>query len=89
MTAIGDANLLDIEARRARGLGFRGKACIHPTQIQGVHAAFAYSDAETEWARRVVRAARASGGEAVSVDGEMVDKPIVLKAFEIVASADR
>lgn len=87
-TTIDDANMLDRDARRARDLGFRGKACIHPAQIRGVHMAFAYSDTETEWARRVVRAARASGGEAVSVDGKMVDKPIVLKALEIVASAD-
>lgn len=89
MTAIDDASRLERDARRARSLGFRGKACIHPTQVRAVHAAFAYSESETEWARRVVRAARASSGEAIVVDGKMVDKPIVLKALEIEAASSQ
>lgn len=89
VTAIDDADTLDHDTRRARCLGFGGKACIHPGQVRGVHTAFAYSHAEKEWAHRVVGAARASGGEAVSVDGKMIDKPIVLRALEIVASADQ
>ncbi|KWC17011.1 HpcH/HpaI aldolase/citrate lyase family protein [Burkholderia ubonensis] len=89
VTSINDAGVLERDARRARSLGFRGKACIHPAQIRAVHAGFAYSEAEMEWAHRVVGAARASGGEAIVVDGRMVDKPIVLKAIEIAAASSQ
>ncbi|RQR59880.1 CoA ester lyase [Burkholderia sp. Bp9125] len=88
-TTIDDASRLERDARRARSLGFRGKACIHPAQVPAVHAAFAYSESEIAWARRVVTAALASGGEAIMVDGEMVDKPVVLKALEIEAASSR
>ncbi|RQR27449.1 hypothetical protein DIE22_30815 [Burkholderia sp. Bp9142] len=76
------------EARGARGAkrnGFGGKLCIHPKQIEPVHAGFAYSTEELAWAQRVVSAVRASGGGAVAVDGKMVDRPVELKALKILA----
>ena len=41
------------------------------------------TDAEIEWAGRVITAARAGG--VVSVDGKMVDRPVVLRAEDILA----
>ena len=48
-----DTAALRDDCRRARGLGFRGKACIHPSQVPVVHAAFVPTAAELEWAREV------------------------------------
>ena len=44
--------------------------------------------AEADWARRVMDAT-ASGAGAVQVDGRMVDRPVVLKARDILARAQR
>jgi citrate lyase subunit beta / citryl-CoA lyase len=60
----------------ARSLGFNGKWCIHPAQIEVVNEVFSPTQGEIEWARKVVEAyeeANAAGRGAVSVDGQMVD----------------
>jgi citrate lyase subunit beta/citryl-CoA lyase len=67
---------LERSARRARTLGFDGKAAIHPTQVPVIHRVFAPSPEEIERARKVVEAleAAARAGRAVAtVDGEMVE----------------
>jgi L-alanine-DL-glutamate epimerase-like enolase superfamily enzyme len=56
-----------------------GTVCIHPKQVGAVRAAFAPTEAELDWARRVLAAA-ASGVGAVQVDGRMVDRPVLRKA---------
>jgi citrate lyase subunit beta/citryl-CoA lyase len=60
----------------ARSLGFDGKWCIHPAQIETVNEVFSPTPREVEWARRVVAAyeeASAAGTGAISVDGQMID----------------
>jgi citrate lyase subunit beta/citryl-CoA lyase len=60
----------------ARSLGFDGKWCIHPAQIETVNEAFTPTEREIEWARKVVKAyeeAGAAGRGAISVDGQMID----------------
>ena len=47
---------LEEQCRLARALGFRGKACIHPAQLETINRVFAPSESEIEWARRVVDA---------------------------------
>lgn len=77
--AIDDEAGLVAEARRARGLGFSGKMCIHPSQIAPVHRVFSPSAEEVDRAARVVsafRAAVADGRASVALDGKMVDYPI-------------
>ncbi len=83
--AIDDVAALTSDARRARRLGFGAKLCIHPRQVALVHAAFAPSDDEVAWAKRVVAAAEASAGAAVAVDGRMVDRPVLLRAQTLLA----
>jgi len=68
---------------RARRLGFGGKLCIHPKQILPVHECFGPSSEELAWASRVVEAAGKAGGAAVSLDGEMIDRPVVARAEAI------
>ncbi len=74
---------------RARRLGFGGKLCIHPRQVDPVNKGFLPSAREVAWARRVVEAARASGTGAIRLDGELVDKPVVERAKAILARAER
>jgi len=79
-TATQDAEALAADAQRSRRFGFGAKLCIHPAQVAGVHQALAPTDAECDWARRVLAAEVAAGGGAFSVDGKMVDPPVLLLA---------
>jgi citrate lyase subunit beta/citryl-CoA lyase len=63
---------------------------INPNQIPLVHAAFAPTGDEVRKARRVIEAAReaeARGSGVVSLDGKMIDKPIVVRAERVLALA--
>jgi citrate lyase subunit beta/citryl-CoA lyase len=76
---------LAADTARARRGGFGAKLCIHPEQVAPVHAALGPSADELAWARRVVDAIRASGGGVVSLDGRMVDAPVVRLAERLLA----
>ncbi|MFO1172743.1 MAG: CoA ester lyase [Hyphomicrobiaceae bacterium] len=82
-----DAALLTEEARRARTLGFGGKLLIHPKQIAPVRAGLRPSEAEIALARRIVEAAARQGEGAISLDGRMIDVPVLTKARRIVSQA--
>lgn len=82
-----NAELLTRRTRRAFDLGFRGKLCIHPSQVAVVHDAILPADEEIAWARRIVDGAGDLQGAAVQVDGEMVDRPVLLKARDILTRA--
>jgi citrate lyase subunit beta/citryl-CoA lyase len=88
-TALDDGAQVSSDTHRARRLGFGGKLCIHPKQVAHVNAAFAPSAQELAWARRVLAAAASSHGAAVALDGRMVDRPVILKAEQIVREAAR
>jgi citrate lyase subunit beta / citryl-CoA lyase len=60
----------------ARSLGFDGKWCIHPAQIETVNEVFQPTEEETEWAKKVLEAyeeASAAGRGAITLDGQMID----------------
>jgi citrate lyase subunit beta/citryl-CoA lyase len=82
-TAIDDAEALRADALRARRLGFGAKLCIHPKQVAIVEQAFAPTEDERAWARRVMDAAERAKGGVVAVDGHMVDRPVLLRARAI------
>lgn len=88
-TDTGNAQRLDLDARRARAFGFGGKLCIHPAQVGGVNLALGYSEAELDWARRVLALAVQHGGEAFSLDGRMVDLPVIRTAEAMLAQAPK
>lgn len=75
------ANYRDEEGLRksslvARSLGFDGKWCIHPGQVETVNEVFSPTEKELEWARKVMgvyEEANAAGSGSISVDGQMVD----------------
>ncbi|MAM13991.1 MAG: CoA ester lyase [Rhizobiaceae bacterium] len=79
-----DLTIAHDDACHARDLGMSGKLCIHPKQIPEVMRAFAPTEDEIGWARRVL----ASGDGAASVDGAMVDEPVRIRARAILAQLD-
>lgn len=77
---------LEQEAALARSLGFGGKLCIHPAQVEIVNRVFGPSEEQFAWARAAIGAYErglAGGRGAVSLDGEMIDAPVVERARAI------
>jgi citrate lyase beta subunit len=72
----GDEEGLRKSSLVARSLGFDGKWCIHPSQIETVNEVFSPTEKEIEWAKKVVSAyeeANTAGSGSISVDGNMID----------------
>ena len=86
-TAIADIQRLQVDTARSRRFGFGAKLCIHPAQVATVKAAFAPTAAELDWARRVMQAHAQAGGGAFSLDGRMVDAPVLLLAQNTLAGS--
>lgn len=82
--AVDDAAALEADLALARACGFGAKLCIHPRQVEAVHALLAPTPEQRDWAARVLAASQASAG-AVQVDGKMVDRPVLLRAQAILA----
>ena len=64
-------------------MGYQGKLCIHPDQVDPVNAVFTPSDDDVDFAEKVVKAfeeAEAQGLASIQVDGYFVDYPIVDQA---------
>jgi citrate lyase subunit beta / citryl-CoA lyase len=76
---LADLDGLRTEAADAAASGFAAKACIHPTQVEPVRAAFRPTAAELDWAARVLAAAETSAG-VFAFEGRMVDQPILSQA---------
>lgn len=85
-TVFSDVN--DMEALKqsvieAKALGFEGKGCIHPRQIQVVNEAFAPTGKEIEKAKKIVLAfeeAEKKGLGVVALGSKMIDAPVVKRA---------
>ncbi|PKN54226.1 MAG: CoA ester lyase [Deltaproteobacteria bacterium HGW-Deltaproteobacteria-14] len=79
------------QCAQGRELGFDGKTLIHPKQLAAANAAFAPSDAEVAWSRRVIAAhaeAAAAGKGVVLVDGRLIENLHVDNARRVVAMAE-
>jgi citrate lyase subunit beta / citryl-CoA lyase len=83
---IEDLGAVERDARRARSLGFSGKLAIHPRQVAAILGAFRASAEEIAWAKRLIEVDRDAGGSAASLNGQMVDKPLVERARRLLAS---
>lgn len=74
--------------RHARRDGFTGKLAIHPDQVAIINEAFTPDEDECRWAREVLAAFEAGGGEgALSLDGKLLDAPHLRQAERILAQA--
>ena len=84
-----DMAQVSLDTARSRRGGFGGKLCIHPAQVAPVNAAFAPTAQEIDWALRVQAAFKAAGGGVFSLDGRMVDAPVLQLALRTLAQAGR
>lgn len=84
-TSLADDSRLHADLEHAIALGFTAKLCIHPRQVAIANQLLTPSEADLEWARQVIAAAQYG---AVTVrDGQMIDRPVVLRAQAILARA--
>lgn len=83
---------LERDAALARGLGFRGKYCIHPSQVEVVNRIFSPTAEEIAEAREIVRlldeVGIAEGRAAIPVDGKMIDTPMYWQAKRLLQWAE-
>lgn len=80
------------ETETIKQLGFDGKSVINPRQIKIVHDIFAPTQREIEHANAVIYAieeASAKGSGVISLNGKMIDKPIVERAKRVLSLAER
>ena len=74
------------DVRQARRLGFTCKSTFNPRQLDVINQVFAPQPDEIAYARRIAaafREAEARGDASVAVGGQLVDRPIVLRALKI------
>ena len=86
-TQLDDEAGLFTYARRSARFGFAGVLLVHPKQLSAVQRAYAPTAAQIDWAQRIIAAAEQSNGAAVSLDGAMVDAPVIARARNILARA--
>jgi citrate lyase subunit beta/citryl-CoA lyase len=76
------------ECRIAARDGFTGKLAIHPDQVATINGAFTPSEAERAWAGEIVALFAANpGAGALSLNGQMIDRPHLVRAERILARA--
>ena len=86
-----DQDGLEQEIELDLKLGFKGKFAIHPAQLELINNMFSPQHREVEYARSVLEAwdeAEASGKGSTSLDGRMIDVPVVKRARNLLALAD-
>ena len=87
---IHDPEGLEADLEMTRTLGFDGKTCVHPLQVEAVNRCFTPLPKEIRHAERVLealRAAREANTGVCTLDGSMVDKPMEKRARDILAKA--
>jgi citrate lyase subunit beta/citryl-CoA lyase len=87
---IEDIDALRASCRSAKELGFEGKGCIHPRQVEVVNDEFTPSAEEIDKAQTIVlafREAQTQGRNAVCVGSKMIDPPVVQRALRTIARA--
>ncbi|HBM3228472.1 TPA: citrate (pro-3S)-lyase subunit beta [Klebsiella oxytoca] len=79
------------EAEHIKQLGFDGKSLVNPRQITLLHNLYAPTQKDVDHARRVVEAAKAAEREGlgvVSLNGKMIDSPIIARAHLVLSRAE-
>jgi len=89
---IKDESGFERSCERARKLGYQGKMCIYPPQIEVANRVFSPTAEQLSRATMIVEAfekAEREGSASIQIDGHFVDYPIVEKARRVVALAKR
>jgi citrate lyase subunit beta/citryl-CoA lyase len=85
-----DEETLINEVSMIKELGFDGKSCVNPRQIEIIHRVFTPTESEIDYAHRVLRVfeeAQAKKSGVIALDGKMIDMPMVIRAERVLASS--
>ncbi len=77
------------DANSAKSLGFTSKCSIHPNHVDAINEVFSPSKEEIHQALRIVKKAETENKGAFSLDGKMIDVPIIEKAKKVITKAQK
>jgi citrate lyase subunit beta/citryl-CoA lyase len=92
MIDLKDPQAVEADARCARQIGFQGKLCIHPNQVDICNRIFSPTEKDIEKAHKVVtafKAAETAGTGVLQVDGKFIDLPLVKQAQRVLKIAQK
>lgn len=85
---LANLDLLASDVHRARQQGFGGKLCVHPKQVAPINDGFRSSELEVTWAKSVMdTVASHQNVGAISLNGKLIDLPVILRAQRILENA--
>ncbi len=92
--ATGIGNFTDLEAfaaeaKRSHAMGLTGAMCIHPSQVKVLNECFGASEAELAEAKAILSAWETRTADVISLNGKMIDQPVVERARRLIASQQR
>ncbi len=90
-TDVNDDEGIVVDAKLAKSFGFTGKASISPRHVEVINSVFSPTLAEIKYAYDVIEAietAKKQGKGAISLNGKMIDAPIVARAERTIAMAE-
>ena len=91
-TDVNDDDGLEEDTKRAKLIGLNAKSCIHPRQASIINSVFSPSSFDIEYAKKVLlgyEEAQKVGLGVFSLEGKMIDKPIIERAMRVIAKAKR
>jgi len=91
-TDIEDKQGFHDETAMAVRLGFSGKSCIHPKQVETVNQMFMHAPEDLAFAQKIVCAAKDAENDGIGVfvlAGKMIDQPSIQRAKTILAEHER
>lgn len=89
-TKFRDSEGLKADSLLAKSIGYKGKLAIHPAQVDVIESVFMPTEAEIERAKKVLAVAaegEAAGKGSISLDDEMIDMPVILRAQNVLRDA--
>ena len=92
MIDLKDPEALEADAKCAKQLGFQGKLCIHPNQVDICNRIFSPTKKDIEQAHKIVaafKAAEVAGTGVLQVDGKFIDLPLVKQARRVLKIAEK
>ncbi len=88
IAGFGDWEAFRKMVRRSRDFGFMGAGCIHPGQVAIINQEYTPGEVEVTYAQKLIKLdneAAASGRGSFTLDGKMVDIPIIVRARKLIA----
>jgi citrate lyase subunit beta / citryl-CoA lyase len=88
IAGFGDWDAFRKMVRRSRDFGFKGAGCIHPGQVAIINQEYTPGEAEVAYAQKLIKLddeAAATGRGSFTLDGKMVDIPIIVRARKLIA----